>query len=88
MQPNPIADTVKAACPLPKVRWLRTAAIPDGMWLADDFPLTAFSVACTFANVGDMQIAAPVSAAAFRKPRRDISIRLLLSFMFSTLLIS
>ena len=71
---------MKAACPLPKVLCLRTAAMPAGMSLTDDLPLTALSAACTFSNAGDTQIAAPVSAAAFKKPRRDISIRLSLSF--------
>ena len=85
IQPKPIADTVKAACPLPKVLCLRTAAMPAGMSLTDDLLLTALSAACTFSNAGDTQSAAPVSAAAFRKPRRDISIRLSLSFFMMLL---
>ena len=60
MHPNPIADTVRAASPLPNVRCLRTAAKLAGMFLADtdDSLLMAFSAACTFFNAGETQIAA------------------------------
>ena len=81
MQPNPIADTVRAASPLPNVRCLRTAAKLAGIFLADtdDSPLMAFSAACTFFNAGETQIAVPVSTVAFRNPRRLNSFRFSLS---------
>ena len=72
MQPKPIAEMVKAALPLLKVRCARTAAIPAGMVAADtdDLPVMAFSAAVTFSNAGAMQMAAPANAVRFRNPRR------------------
>ena len=61
-----------------------------GMSLADtdDFPLTVLSAACISSNGGDTQIAAPVSAAAFRKPWHDISIRLSFPFFHDVIILN
>lgn len=82
MQPKPIAEMVKAALPLLKVRCARTAAIPAGMVAADtdDLPVMAFSAAVTFSNAGAMQMAAPCQCGSFQEPATTDAVLLNLFF--------